>query len=937
MQTCNLKSMKQSKITNLLIVVLLIFSVLIPTINLSAREVEKKRGYKGTISKEKILSTFIKDECVVGHVIKGDDIIEIIKATDHEIRISDSIIEGGLNFTKLPAESWEKVKLPKGWNTQAKQAFIKREFHPENIHIVKNRIDITNSEIRSDSVDRFSINATAALFFKQNSYRNVVFSGEADFSWATFISKAYFSEATFISKAYFSEATFSGEADFRKATFISKADFLKATFSGEPDFLKTTFSDEAYFSWATVSGLPDFQGLADFSEATFSGEANFLKATFRCKADFSEATFSGLAKFSWASFSGWADFRKATFISKAYFLKATFISKADFIKATFSGETNFSWVTFSGDADFIDAIFSSKANFSLATFSGDADFSEATFSSYVNFSEATFSGYAHFSMATFSDEAYFSWATFSGDADFIDAIFSSKADFIDAIFSSKANFLKATFSGEANFLKATFRCKADFSEATFSGLAKFSWASFSGWADFRKATFISKAYFLKATFISKADFIKATFSDETNFSWTTFSGEANFSWATFSGLAYFRSTSFPDALDLRNSKFKEYLDFRNAKIRRLNFNSRISPTILRGRIDFRKSIISEALFQDIIFEDDVDFSDVQFGIPIGTEKDKRLAVIFRFITFQSDAYFIGTNFCGDTAFERVTFKKDSNFTDAIFKGKKSEGKGKLSLSHLHFKNLLIRWSQLPNVDFWVNQTKERIKSFIDVEKEKEEKNKGQKEVESEDQERLEPLSAVLKRLEASFRGHNQLSDANYAYYHKKLAELNEAGRNEGDVWWRCQKRLAWFFWGISCGYGTKVEWILAWCVFFNLLFAIIFSVKGDLKRQPYPITKKEFTFKQRLFDFPKQYLSQTSLLEIGNESVRKFINALRFSSVVLLKIGYRDTTISGKLLGIDYKYIVYIEWVWGFYLLACLAVTLKNRLPIVNKLIAGMF
>jgi uncharacterized protein YjbI with pentapeptide repeats len=699
MQTCNLKSMKQSKITNLLIVVFLIFSVLIPTINLSAREVEKKRGYKGTISKEKILSTFIKDECIVGHVIKGDDIIEIIKATDHAIRISDSIIEGGLNFTKLPAGSWEKVKLPKGWNTQAKQAFIKRKFHPENVHIVKNRIDITNSEIRSDRVDRFSINATATLFFKQNSYRNVVFSGLADFS----------------------EATFSGKACFRGATF---------------------------------------SGLADFSWTTFSSEADFQGATFSK-----------------------ADFRKATFSSLAYFLGATFSS-----------------------------------------------------------------------------------------------------------FSSLACFSRATFSGEAYFL-----------ETTFSGLA-----------DFSRATFIRKADFLEATF-SKADFRKATFSS----------------------LAYFRHTSFTDALDLRHSKFKEYLDFRNATIRRLNFNSHISPTILRGRVDFRKSIISEAHFQDIIFENDVDFSDVQFGIPIGTEKDKRLAIIFRFITFQSDAYFIGTNFCGDTAFERVTFKKDSNFTDAIFKGKKSEGKGKLSLSHLNFKNLLIRWNQFPNVDSWVNQTKERIKSFIDVEKNKGEKNKGQKKVKSEDRERLEPLeslSAVLKRLEASFRDHNQLSDANNAYYHKKLAELNEAGRNEGDLWSRCQKRLAWFFWGIPCGYGTKVSWILAWCVFFDLLFAIIFSVKGHLKRQSHPPTKKEFTFKQRLFDFPTHYLTQTSPLKIG-----KFINALRFSSVLLFKIGYRDTTISGKLLRIDYKYIVWIEWALGFYLLACLVVTLSNTLPIVNRLITGMF
>ena len=356
---------------NLLIVVFLLFSILIPTINLSAREVEKKRGYNGTISKEKILSTFINDERVVGHVIKGDDIIEIIKATDHEIRIKDSIIEGGLNFTKLPAESWKKVKLPKGWNTQAKQAFIKREIHPKNVHIVKNRIDITNSEIRADSIDRFSINASVTLFYKQTSYTNVV------------------------------------------------------------------FSNRPYFSGAI------FSGFASFSRAIFRGNANFSRAIFRGNANFSGAIFRGNANFSWATFSGFADFSEAAF---------------------------------------------SNANFSEAIFRGNASLSGTSFRGNACFSAGTFSGLAYFS-------------------------------------------------------EAIFRGNANFSGATFSGLAYFSEATFS---------------------------------------------EADFSEATFSKLAYFRDTLFPDVLDLGHSKFKEYLDFRNARIRKLNFNSHISPTILRGRIDFRK-------------------------------------------------------------------------------------------------------------------------------------------------------------------------------------------------------------------------------------------------------------------------------------------------------------------------------------------------------------
>ena len=732
MQTCNLKSMKQSKITNLLIVVFLIFSVLIPTINLSAREVEKKRGYKGTISKEKILSIFIKNECVVGHVIKGDDIIEIIKATDHEIRISDSIIEGGLNFTKLPAESWEKVKLPKGWNTQAKQAFIKREFHLKNVHIVKNRIDITNSEIRDNSVDQFSINAVSALFFKQNSYRNVVFSGEANFSYAGFSGEAYFGKATFSGGAYFAEATFSGGANFGRATFSGNTIFLCAAFSG-----------------------------------------------------------------------------------KAYFGRATFSGDADFIVATFSGEADFTGATFSGEADFTGATFSGNANFGRATFSGDA-------------------------------------------------------------------------------------------------------------------------YFGK----------------------TTFSGDAYFSMASFIKLAYFNRSRFLSSLLFSNVDFREYADIRNTQIRRLNCNSVNIPTVIKGRLDFRNSIILEAHIQDFIFEKNVYFSDSKFGVFVEEEKkesvsktDKKpnkrntkvessVATVFRFVTFESYADFKRTEFLGNTAFENVNFIQDANFTDADFKARKDGSKQNFSLSYLNFKNLFIKWDQLPNIRCWVTDSSGRIKSFVEIKEEQKKKPESgqQRRYEKKDKE-LEPLSHVFKGLEANFRTINQLSDANQAYYHRKKAELKET-KNGDNSWLMTQREAEWIFWGIPCGYGTKIYWIIGWSALITLLFAVIYSIKGELNRQPHPKTKQEFNFKQRLFDFPKEYCSKNSMVEVKNHShsARKFINALRFSAVILFKVGYRDTTISGKILGIDYKYILWLEWALGYYILIALVVTLSNTLPIViNWLITGVF
>ena len=67
------------------------------------------------------------------------------------------------------------------------------------------------------------------------------------------------------------------------------------------------------------------------------------------------------------------------------------------------------------------------------------------------------------------------------------------------------------------------------------------------------------------------------------------------------------------------------------------------------------------------------------------------------------------------------------------------------------------------------------------------------------------------------------------------------------------------------------------------------------------------------------------------------MNALRFSSVILFKVGYRDTTVSGRIGWLDLKYIVALEWALGFYLLAALMLTLKNTQPLINRLITGVF
>ena len=727
----------------------------------SAQEDKKERGYNGCITIKELLSKFKRGEIVKGYIIDGDDIIKIIRTTRHAIKIEDSIIEDGLDFQKLPKIPLDKIKLPRDWDKEKRDEFIKkrRTFGYPFIHNVKNEIQIINSEIKSKKEDVPAVQAKSTIFY---------------------------------------------------------------------------------------NGV-------NFNRTTFSGGAYFLKVTFSRPADFSAATFSGKA-----------DFFDATFSRGAYFSAATFSEKAYFSGATFSEKAYFSGATFSGEADFFDA-----------TFSGGADFLGATFTEYTNFKSAIFGGNAVFMNVKFA-----------------------KIDFGSSYFAEEALFINATFAE----------------------LVDFGWAKFSENMSFENITF-PRVYFEGVTFVKDVDFSYASFIELADFSYATFEGKANFSWVNFYKLSYFQGAII-DALVMDYVSFKEFADFRDTFIRTFAFMC-TSPTIVNGRLDFRRSMICEAHFQDIIFENDVDFSDVKFGIPLEGKTVRKLATVFRFVTFESDAYFIRTEFHSDTAFERIKFKGDANFTDIAFKDFKRGDTKRFSLSYLTFKHLLLSMDDLPDIQHWVREDKDRIQSFVDMED-----NKANKTGE----ENLQPLTKVLYSLKEVFRSQNNLNDANKAHYYRKLMEFEDASKKKTFCPWAL-KEAEWMFWGLSCGYGTKVWWIVGWSGFFLLVFAGLYSIGGGLTRKLNPKTEQDFSFRQRLLDFPKEYLGQGS----KNESGKKFINALRFSSVVLFKIGYRDTTISGKILGVDYKCIVWIEWLLGYYLLGALVVTLSNTLPIVHRLISGIF
>jgi len=154
----------------------------------------------------------------------------------------------------------------------------------------------------------------------------------------------------------------------------------------------------------------------------------------------------------------------------------------------------------------------------------------------------------------------------------------------------------------------------------FNKLISFRGAQFIGVADFSEAQFRRKAYFSEAQFSERANFINVQFSERASFGGAQFSNSADFRHATFDKLAFFQGAIFYNELILDLVLFQEYADFRNTVIRRINWNN-TSPTIIRGRTDLREARITESHFGNLVFTQDVIFSDAEFGSPLFTRHD----------------------------------------------------------------------------------------------------------------------------------------------------------------------------------------------------------------------------------------------------------------------------------------------------------------------------
>jgi len=899
------------------------------------------KAFNGPISERQIRQKIEQGETISNHVIKGNDLIRVIQQTKKTISIESSIITGGLDFSRLSEISIKESDFPKHWPDNQKKQLLdtnKRIYH--TYYMVHNAINILNCEIRINPLNYQSISAGRTFFYNKIDFQGSTCTGDVWFPDAIFANELLCSDTQFNGKASFVDAFFCGMVDCQNAFFGSHgAVFIKshffckevrfsntrfrfvsfrgAEFLGDVDFSRTSYEKESYFTNV------NFFKIADFSEADFS-VAVFISTIFHDLAIFNNVKMH-MASFQKVLFKHDANFVESVFTGTVFFDNAQFRELANFSNTEFkSSSSQFKNVHFNGNTYFTKTRFHGSAIFSKSLFTGDQlVFQESIFfksvyffnasiqSQEINFHEIIVHGTSNFQGVKFQGNTIFSDTQFLQKADFSSAKFFFDADLFHVTYQDHAIFTEVCFMKEAEFSKNIFNANADFSRIRFQQLVDFSGSSFRGNADFSKSIFQSETLIKNVLFAKESNFFEAVFHDD-----------VDFFESTFKHLAYFKSSQFYNTLKIKNVRFNGYVDFRNCLVNQLDMYSQKSPTIIKDRVDFRNSWIGSAHFQDVVFEDDVDFSGVIFGDKDSKEKS---AVIFRFVTIKTDINFIRAVFSCSISMEMITVKGFINYRDVDF-----NHTDRIMLSYLNISEIYIEWAQIPSIEKWICEQKDRIFSFAD----KQLFNR------SDHQRRIvdlsiEPISEVLHMFENIFQ--NRLADRNDVIYLKKCIELNEVRQSNILTFKRLQVEFEWYFWGVFTGYGTKIWWISGWCIFFHVFFTCLYWWKGVLSRTNVANDGLyDHTFKQRLFDLPQLFLTEKKTVQIKRMYIDRLINASRFSYVILFKFGYRDTTISGKFFGIDYAVIVWVEWLLGFFLLSCLAVTLSNTMPLVNRLISGV-
>lgn len=415
-----------------------------------------------------------------------------------------------------------------------------------------------------------------------------------------------------------------------------------------------------------------------------------------------------------------------------------------------------------------------------------------------------------------------------------------------------ASFQGITFEEDALFSGSSFG-NASFEKATFLGQADFSNASFRQ-ASFAGCTFSQPVFFDGALFENDVSFVDSSFSLDALFNNARFLGRADFNYSDFDSYSYFA------AADFAGDAFFSDVD--------LSAASDFSLATFSGQANFIRSRLIEPSFVEVLFAGPAQFGLARFsglssfgGAIFADEAGFGLA------RFSDAAYFSSAHFQDLALFGLTRFEDIVTFQEAHFQGD-------LNFKAATITSLLFEKAELlPGSRIILNDTEINLfqAHWDDIR----------------DHVAWQP-GAYLALVE-NYRRLGWSKDEDDCYY--QYRRLDQAGKSWG--WSKIIDILAW----LSCGYGVRPSYAVAWSLLTILFFALVFWMGDGIRRSSKPLSG------------PAEVDSIPERVTLRN--------ALFFSTMIFLSQGPIDFLPVGR-----HRYYVILEGILGWLLLALFLVTL---------------
>lgn len=378
---------------------------------------------------------------------------------------------------------------------------------------------------------------------------------------------------------------------------------------------------------------------------------------------------------------------------------------------------------------------------------------------------------------------------------------------------------------------------------TTFGNVSFTGAIFHQPVVFDGAKFLGSASFVDSQFDKDSSFNGVDFRD-VDFNYSKFRGYSFFSEAHFLGNASFSDVAFLGTADFSSAKFDKEANFIRSRFDEgVSFSDAFFGGLTRFGLSRFQGLCS---FGDVVFAGEANFGLARFSdAAYFSGAQFQDTAIFGLTKFEDIASFQGASFAGDLIL------KGALISTFLLENGNYGRNARIILNDSNIDRLKVHWSEIGGHLVW------------------------------------DPGAYLA--LVNNYRNLGWSSDEDDCYY--QYRNLNQEHKGLG--WSKAIDVLA----HLSCGYGVRPSYAVAWSLLTILIFALVFWLGDGIRRSAQPLQGPAETY-----SIPEHVT---------------FRNAIFFSTMIFLSQGPIDFLPVGR-----HRYYVILEGIFGWLLLALFLVTL---------------